>query len=140
MPEYITANKKRYDDIDYFQFLSLDACAKLDILIIQFEEKDLNPIHTAIVKARDGHYVHTFELSTQYSFECVMEQIAQDYPTATSAELIEFFTTAELYHLEDDDLSVLDNELNEIQLYNIDISDFINELTEGDFMRTGLTS
>lgn len=63
---------------------------------------DLNPILTAIIKVRKGHYCHDLEVNEVYEIYDAIEAIVLEYPQASEKEVIKFFETITLHYLGDD--------------------------------------
>jgi hypothetical protein len=73
-----------------------------------------------IIEARNGHYIHAIEVTSKYDLECVIEQFYYEFIERYELEdIISFFNTISIYCLEDE---------HEHEVYNFDITKFINEL------------
>lgn len=93
----------------------------------------MNRLLSHIIAERNGHYCHTLELDSVYSYECVIEQIVSEYKDSyTLEDIIEFFSSISLYYYydEDSDERILTEEQQDIaeeELYNFDYIQCIND-------------
>lgn len=79
----------------------------------------MNKLLNHIIAERKGHYCHALELGSAYSYECVIEQIVNEYKDSfTLEDIIDFFKSIELYYLPDDDSTSEWNDATEQELYN----------------------
>jgi hypothetical protein len=80
----------------------------------------MNAILTMILEKRNGHYIHTLEVSDVYELQSAIDslydELIDDYSIET---FINFITSMELYCLEEN---------NEDEVYNFDITNYINNL------------
>ena len=81
----------------------------------------MNKLLNHIIAEHKGHYCHALELDSAYSYECVIEQIVNEYKDSfTLEDITEFFKSIELYYLPDDDSTSEWNDATEQELYNFD--------------------
>lgn len=81
----------------------------------------MNKLLNHIIAERNGHYCHALELDSAYSYECVIEQIVNEYKDSfTPEDIIEFFDSVEIYHLPDEDSTSEWNDAAEQELYDFD--------------------
>ena len=88
-----------------------------------------------IIAGRKGHYCHALELDSVYSYECVIEQIVDEFKDSfTLEEIIGFFNSISLYYYYDEDsdeeeyrLTEEQQDIAEEELYSFDHTQFINE-------------
>ena len=93
----------------------------------------MNRLLNHIITERNGHYCHALELASAYAYECVIEQIVNEYKEDfTQDEIISFFKSIELYYYYDsadyepyDKLSDEQQEIDENELYNFDYKQYI---------------
>ena len=88
---------------------------------------NMNRLLDRIIKERNGHYCHTLELDSAYSYECIIEQIVSEYKDDFSRnDIIRFFETIEViyYVKNEDDADMLTDD---------DKSDFEEELLNVDY-------
>ncbi len=81
-------------------------------------EKDGNALLAEIHKERKGHYCHALEVETAYELECIVESLIEQCPGYSELTYIDFFSTMELYSLNDE---------NENEIYNFSFSDYIRD-------------
>ena len=81
----------------------------------------MNVILNKIIEERKGMYVHALEVSNLYELESIIENLYAEFiEEFTTTEIIEFFESIELYCLEDSE--------EEEEVYNFNITEFINNL------------
>lgn len=85
----------------------------------------MNPIYQEILEARNGHYVHALEVSNVYELESILESLFNEYINEYDIEtIIDFCTTLEIYYFDSEN----ENEVDENEVYNFDITEFLNNL------------
>lgn len=88
-----------------------------------------NKLLQHIVKMRKGHYCHALELSSDYDFQETIEQVVCEFEDSfTVDDIIDFFSTIEIYYVPEDELSPSENDEQEEKLYSFDFKKFITEI------------
>lgn len=86
-----------------------------------------NLILDYMMNERNGMYCHALEVSSIYELECIIETFVGELQNQfTSNDFKVFFSTIELYFLEDENLSENENASNETELYNFNIDQAID--------------
>ena len=74
------------------------------------------------------NYCHVLELGTVYELEeCISTLVDEFIDKYEQSEILKFFNTITIYHLEDETLTDEENEKNADFLYNLNIKTFIKE-------------
>lgn len=86
--------------------------------------RKMNPIFKQVLKLRDGHYCHAIEVESIFDFESIIQGIVEGFiDDYNEASIIEFISALEVYYIGD-------NEEDEEELYNLDVSAYINNYFE----------
>ena len=88
-----------------------------------------NKLLNHVIEQRKGHYCHALEHSNVSELESTIEALVDEFrEDFTQEEILDFFNSISLYHLEDESLSETENKASEEELYSFNIEGFINEL------------
>ena len=81
-----------------------------------------------VLKSRENHYFHFLEVETPYEIENAIESIWAEFKdTHTSEDLKEFFNSMQITYYEvDENGEQIKNEINENEVYNFNINEFID--------------
>lgn len=91
----------------------------------------MNKLLDYMIKQRNGHYMHALELHNEYELQNVIECIVSELQGQfTKEDFKDFFSTIELYHLDDDEVTEDENTIEEERLYNFNIDSFIDVLLD----------
>ena len=89
----------------------------------------MNPIFESILKSRNGNYCHVVEVECLYSLKSIIECLYDEFINDYSFENVkDFIASLEIYHLESDELSNEENDLQETLIYDFNIESYLNEL------------
>ncbi len=86
-----------------------------------------NVILNKIMESRNGHYCHVLEVSTIYELENAIESILCEFEGEKIESFIEFFNSITVYYLNDSELTEMDNESQEEEVYNFNFEDSIKQ-------------
>ena len=86
-----------------------------------------NVILNKIMESRNGHCCHVLEVSTIYELENVIECILCEFEGEKIESFIEFFNSITVYYLNDSELTEMDNESQEEEVYNFNFEDSIKQ-------------
>lgn len=74
-----------------------------------------------VTQSRGGRYCHVLEVSDKYELESSIEQLCDEwYGTYSKEEMMRFFNTITIY---------CTNDVNDDEVYDFNIIEFINELS-----------
>jgi len=83
-------------------------------------------ILASVIKARNGHYCHALECTYPHEIENAIESIHNECVDATKQDLIDFFSSIEIYFLQEDELCQEQNDRLENELYAFNLTQFID--------------
>ena len=86
-----------------------------------------NVILNKIMESRNGNYCHVLEVSTIYELENVIESILCEFEGEKTESFIEFFNSITVFYWNDSDLTELENEANEEEVYNFNFEESIKQ-------------
>jgi len=86
-----------------------------------------NVILNKIMESRNGHCCHVLEVSTIYELENVIECILSEFEGEKIESFIDFFNSITVYYLNDSELTELENEANEEEVYNFNFEESIKQ-------------
>ena len=86
-----------------------------------------NVILNKILESRNGNYCHALEVSTIYELENIIECIMSEFQGEKTESFIEFFNSITVFYWNDSDLTELENEANEEQVYNFNFEESIKQ-------------
>ena len=85
----------------------------------------MNRILNYILEQRKGHYCHALELANVYELQSIIESIYDEFiDNYYKEEIIDFFETIQIYYYTEEE----ENEEEENELYDFNITNFINTL------------
>ena len=89
----------------------------------------MNAILKYMIEQRNGHYMHAIEVHNEYELQCTIENFVDGLQNDfTKEQFKEFFKTVEIYHIYDDEITDLQNKIEEDVLYQFNIESFIDDL------------
>jgi len=86
-----------------------------------------NVILNKIMESRNGNYCHVLEVSTIYELENVIESILCEFEGEKIESFIEFFNSITVFYWNDSDLTELENEANEEEVYRFNFEESIKQ-------------
>ncbi len=85
----------------------------------------MNRILNYILEQRSGNYCNVLELSNVYELQCVIEQLCSEFEEAYyKEEIIDFIESITIYYYKEEE----ENKEEEEELYNFNVTNYINEL------------
>lgn len=86
-----------------------------------------NLIFNDVLEARKGNYVHALELDSVCSLKSTIESLVDEFaPKYKTEDVKEFINTLSIYYYSEEG----ENEEDEKELYNFNVSEYLNELLD----------